>query len=161
MEDGTLLFLDSLVLLDLEAGNADDAIRALGEKLVSAGCVNSAYIDDVIQREADYPTGLPTHIPVAIPHACADNCMKTALAVGVLKQSIPFREMGTPGNILDVEMVFLLALKDSAEQTTWLRNLMGLFKDNGILTKIRQCGNATKIANLINTAFTTGDENVT
>ena len=153
MEKGTILFLDSLVILDLEAENADDAIRALGEKLVSSGCVNRAYIDDVIQREAAFPTGLPTYIPVAIPHACADNCIKTALAVGVLKNSIPFHEMGTPGNILNVDMVFLLALKDSAEQTTWLRNLMSLFKSNEVLTEIRQCGDASKIANLINTAF--------
>ena len=156
MEEGNILFLDSMVELDLEAENADDAIRALGEKLVMTGCVNSAYIDDVIQREAAFPTGLPTSIPVAIPHACADNCVKTALAVGILKKSIPFHEMGAPANILDVDMVFLLALKDSAEQTTWLRNLMSVFKNNELLMEIRQCGDASKIANLINATFSIG-----
>ncbi len=143
----------SSVIVNLSANNAAEAITKLGETLVHLGTVQEGYIDDVLKREESYPTGLPTVIPVAIPHAAPANCVNTSMAIGVLETPVSFKEMGTPTNRLDVEMIFLLALKNIEEQTEWLRNLMRMFKDKELLEQLRTCKNEETIVQLVTGAL--------
>ncbi|HEY3314221.1 MAG TPA: PTS sugar transporter subunit IIA, partial [Bacillota bacterium] len=70
-----IAFDRNLVIVGLEAGTADESIRALGRRFVAEGHVREGYIDAVIKREHEFATGLPTAIPVALPHAEASNVL--------------------------------------------------------------------------------------
>ena len=149
MEVSELKLSETSVEIGLQVSDAQQAIEVLGTRLVEAGCVRPEYIQDVIHREQEFPTGLPTAIPIAIPHASSGNCITTSLAIGLLKQPVSFVEMGSPGRRLDVEMVFLLAIKNVEEQTTWLRNLMKIFKDKEFLQRLRDCGDRQTAAQMM------------
>lgn len=153
MSESDMKLVESCVLIGLEASEAGDVIHALGATLVDAGYILPEYVADVIEREGEFSTGLPTAVPIAIPHASSGNCVTTALAVGILKQPVGFGEMGTPGNRLDVEMVFLLAIKNVHEQTIWLRNLMKIFKNKELMLRLKSCDEPSQVVLLMSDAL--------
>ena len=51
------------------ANSSEEAITLCGEALHKAGIVGEDFGKACVEREKDYPTGLPTEIPTAIPHA--------------------------------------------------------------------------------------------
>ena len=153
MNRSKLKLVESSVLIGLCATNASDVIQTLGGTLIKAGYVLPDYVQDVLKREEEYPTGLPTTIPVAIPHASSGNCVSTALAIGILKKPVPFKEMGSPEKRLDVEMVFLLAIKNVQEQTVWLKNLMKIFKDKEFMRRLQGCDDSSGVMRLMTGAL--------
>ena len=138
-----------LICLDLEASSSTEVISKLGKKLVDRNLVKQEYIQEVIKREKEFPTGLPTYIPVSLPHADAEGCYKTSMAIGVLRNPVKFFEMGNPENDLDVELTFMLAIVDPKEQVTWIKNMMRIFKSAEVLRKIKDASNSSEIEALL------------
>lgn len=59
----------NLILRDVEAANAEEAIRKVGQRFYDEGFVKDTYIDAVVAREKNYATGLQlADIAVAMPH---------------------------------------------------------------------------------------------
>jgi PTS system galactitol-specific IIA component len=126
------------VVVGMPAATADDALRELGEALVRAGDIDPEYVDDVIRREREFPTGLPTDPPVALPHADPDHVRRSAIAVGVCRSPVSFREMGTPTRALGVRVIFLLAIREKAEVATILRDLVSALRDRDRLSTLQE-----------------------
>ena len=119
---------EHLIVLGLRAATAAEAIRTLSERLLQSGYVTKGFAEAVIAREAIFPTGLPTPIPVALPHTDAQHCRRPAIAVGLLADSVPFGVMGTPDQMIPVQVVFLLAVTDPKQQVRWLKQLVEFFQ---------------------------------
>jgi PTS system galactitol-specific IIA component len=128
-EEAALELREDLILLDLDAGEAGEAIAQLAQLLLAAGCVRDSYPGAVIEREIAYPTGLPTPIPVALPHTGAEHCLRPALAFARLRRPVGFAAMGDPSQILPVRLVFMLSVTDPNSQVAWLKRLVDLCQD--------------------------------
>lgn len=101
---------EELVIMKLEAEDRFDAIRQLCSLLEKENYIGSKYCDAVIERENEYPTGLPSDgVFTAIPHAFSKDCTKTGIAVGILTHPVEFHNIADPEDIVAVELVFLLA----------------------------------------------------
>ena len=50
---------EALIVLDADVETAEDCIRLAGEMFEKNGYVNAGYADAVVEREKEYPTGLP------------------------------------------------------------------------------------------------------
>lgn len=122
-----------LVLVGLDAPDAEYAIRRLAERLAEHGCVRETFASAVLEREKQFPTGLPTSIPVAIPHTDAVHCLRPAIAVGVLARPVVFGEMGNPEGSVNVRIIFLLSVPDPSQQVIWLQKLVDAFQRPGFL----------------------------
>lgn len=133
--------LPVLVSTGLQAESAGDAIRVLASILADESYVDPEYSEAALGREEDFPTGLPTEPPVALPHADPDYVRRSAAAVGVFKDSIVFKQMGTPSESLDVRLVFLLAIAKKEEMTDLLRQLMVAFRDTEGLSALTDASN--------------------
>ena len=48
----------SVIVPDLEAETWEDVMKSLGQKLIDEGYTKESYIDALITREKDFPTGL-------------------------------------------------------------------------------------------------------
>ncbi len=143
----TGMVLDAdLVFLDMDASGAEGVIRALGTKLIEKGYVREGFIDAVIERERDFPTGLPTAIPVALPHTDAIHCARCALAIAVLRHPVTFREMGDSTRELSVQIVMLLAIDDPKAQVPWLQSIVGLLQDGDCLRSIQTATDSRELA---------------
>ncbi len=146
------VFSDDLILVDVAVKDRVEIINLLSGILEEKGCVTKDYAAAVNERESSYPTGLPTEgVKVAIPHADAKHVIRPAVALAVLKQPVFFNSMENPDETLNVEIVIMLANRDSGEQLENLQALTGLFADSSLLLQVCESGCPGEIASMLNT----------
>jgi len=123
------------ILLDVQAADAQEAIRMLADPLVRTGHVTPEFAGDVWKREQTFPTGLPTQpLPVAIPHADPTFVNRSAVCFGTLDSTVRFGQMGTDGStLLDIRLVFLLAIKEKEKQVEMIKQVMILLQTPSLL----------------------------
>lgn len=147
-----VILTPELVIPDLSARDAADAIRQLGARLVAAGLVTADYVEAAVAREAMFPTGLPTSpIAVAIPHADPVGIREPAIAVARASRPIPFVEMASDGRILDVWLVFMLAL-ESKVQAQGLAALITALRQPGFLEALMAAATVAELVALVSAA---------
>lgn len=134
-DESTVECNQDLILVDLGAETAEDAIRALSRRLEQAGIVRETFAESVITREKSYPTGLPTAVPVAIPHTDPEHCLRTGIAVGLLRKPVAFGAMGSQGQV-QARIIFLLAITKPHSQVAWLGRLVQFFQEPGMLQEL-------------------------
>lgn len=139
------------IVIGLEAEDTGQAIHTLNDLLVQSGSAGPGFAADVLAREQTFPTGLPTEpIPVAIPHADPDHLIRSGIAIGVLKTPVPFGQMGTDGStILDVKIIFLLAIKEREKQVEMIQQLIALIQSPDLLLGLARAKDANEALRLI------------
>ncbi|HLF74754.1 MAG TPA: PTS sugar transporter subunit IIA [Anaerolineales bacterium] len=144
------------ILIRVEAVNAQDAIRKLSAALVDSGHVTPEFADDVWKRELTFPTGLPTQpLAVAIPHADPDHVSRSAVCIGVLTAPLHFAQMGTNGaTVLDVRLIFLLAIKEREKQVELIQQLISLIQNGSLLEGLAEAKDPAEAMALIKRTLT-------
>lgn len=144
------------VLVNLEAEDAHAAILSLTAALVETGHVTPEFAEDVWLREQTFPTGLPTEpLAVAIPHADPDHVNKSAVCLGILNSTVTFAQMGTGGStLLDVRLIFLLAIKEREKQVDMIQQLIQLIQTGSLLEQLSDAGDSKEVLTLIQDTFT-------
>jgi galactitol PTS system EIIA component len=128
---------EELILLDLKCNTGEEVIRTLADPLIAKKWVKDGYLKAVLERETEYPTGLPTDgTAVAIPHTNSEYCLRSAMVTGILREPVPFGNMADPDELLPVRIVFLLAIKEPAFQVHWLKKLVSMLQKQGMLDKL-------------------------
>lgn len=135
-----------LMLVQMCESSPEEIILALGKRLVDCQKVTSEYINGVIERELVFPTGLATtSIKVSLPHAGAAHVISPALAIGVLQQPVPFHQMGHPDQTVDVQIIFMLAVKDGPSQAKALGGIAMLLKNDYFLRQLAACSSTDEM----------------
>lgn len=141
---------EDLVLIDIEAKDHTAALKRLGELLYNKGYVKETYAQAVLERELVYPTGLPTSgVGVAIPHTDTEHVNIPAVAVATLKNSVKFQIMGNPEDVVDVQIIFMLAIKNPKMQLKMLQQLMSIFQKEELLFRLKNEKDAKDLVTLI------------
>ncbi len=142
-----------LVFTDLEFDNAEEVIRFGADKLCKAGYTKETYGDSVVEREKEFPTGLPTEpFGIAIPHTNSSFVKKSGICCIKLKKPVVFHQMGNGEENIEAHFVILLAISDSSEHLELLSGLMELFTNEELLTQIEEAENEEKIAEILEKA---------
>ena len=75
----------NLILRDVEAANAEEAIRKVGQRFYDEGFVKDTYIDAVVAREKNYATGLQlADIAVAMPHTDPQHVNRPGVCIAIM-----------------------------------------------------------------------------
>jgi len=115
----------NLIILDLNCKTSEEVIRQLGQIIEDRALVKAGFVQSILDREKEYPTGLPTGgVAVAIPHTNANYVLKSAIITAILANPVPFCNMADPDESLPIRIVFMLAIKEPAFQVVWLKQLM-------------------------------------
>ena len=94
----------NLVFRNLDFKSNSEAESFIADKLFEQGYVKQGYKDALLEREKQFPTGLPSSAPaIAIPHANADLVNKTTLAVVTLNKPVTFKNMGAVNDDINVQ----------------------------------------------------------
>jgi galactitol PTS system EIIA component len=113
----------------LDVASAEAAIRALSRELRRAGSVKDTFEGAAVARERRSPTGLPFEGgAVALPHAEPEHVLSPALAVATLARPVKFRQMGSPGTLLDVTLVVMPALTAKEQASGGLARVIELLQ---------------------------------
>ncbi|MGB9813416.1 MAG: PTS sugar transporter subunit IIA [Thermovenabulum sp.] len=149
-----IAFEKELIVIGMDVKDKTEAIEKLAERLESLGYVNGEYKNAVLEREKEFPTGLPTKgVGVAIPHTDIKYVIKSAIAVGILKKPVFFNVMGNPEEEVEVKVIFMLALKEPQLQINILRDLVDIFQNETLLEKIAESKNELEILEILGNCF--------
>jgi PTS system galactitol-specific IIA component len=122
------LITKDTVFYDIVPESDTEAITILGNKMCRLGYVTKDYTNFALEREKKYPTGLPLlNYGVAIPHTEAEYVIQEIIVVAKLKNPVSFRVMGgSEDENVQVDLIFMLCIKNGDRQLTLLQNLMDL-----------------------------------
>ena len=140
--------IDQFVMPELEAGNATQALEKIARHGDESGLFKPTWLDAVIKRELEFPTGLPTIIPVAIPHT--DSIHVNADGVGFFKLTKPieFGEMGSIDDKVQVSMIFPLLITNPAEQVDLLMAVITALQNPDFLNALDASKTADEIISI-------------
>lgn len=74
---------------------------------------------------------------------------KAGTAIGVLKQSVPFIQMGTDDESVDVKLVFMLAVDNPTVHMEKLQRIVQIIQDKEVLKQIMDQKNSETIIEII------------
>ena len=123
------------------ANSSEEAITLCGEALHKAGIVG-------VEREKDYPTGLPTEIPTAIPHAKVSGIKENAICLLKLESPVVFRRLDDDTEQVETDLIFNLAIKDPNEHLQVLQRMMEFLNNKEVLLKCKELSNEETVAYL-------------
>jgi PTS system galactitol-specific IIA component len=127
-----------LILVGVEAASWQEVLALLADQLYQGGYVRESYLQAVLDREHQFPTGLRTaEVAVALPHTEKEHVLKPAVAVAILRHPVAFGEMGTEDQSVPAEIVFMLSILEPDEQVTWLSRLVSTFQLEGFLRLLK------------------------
>ncbi|GGC80217.1 PTS sugar transporter subunit IIA [Enterococcus wangshanyuanii] len=145
------MYFDSEIAeFQVEAIDKIDVFKRLTQQLAAQDFITDDFLKHVIEREEKFPTGLPVNqIGVAIPHTDSEYVKRSQIAFMSLKRPITFFEMGTSDKPVDVQMIFMLALKEPHEQLEMLQKLISMIQQEDIMEQLCQCRTKTEFIRII------------
>jgi len=144
---------EELLEIQMVADDYHDVLDKIAKKLFKKGYVKESYIEAVKEREENYPTGLlvKDDYGIAIPHADEENVNKTGVAISTLKKPVLFKQMGgNDDELIPVNLVLMLAIKDPKQHMEIISKIMMLFSDKEILDKVQTCNDKKELKSLLN-----------
>lgn len=139
-----------LILLDFEADSSTEVFEKLGRTLIKEGYCKETYIDALIEREKDFPTGINMGgIGIAIPHTDKRHVNHGGVAIGVLKKSVDFYQMGTTDEKVEAKLIFMLAVDDPKEHLTFLQRILQVLQDQKVLEKVKNVTSKEELIKII------------
>ena len=118
-----LIFKEDFVSLD-------QAFKCLSKIFLERGLVKQGYLEALMEREKNYPTGIDLtagsqEFPnIAIPHTESMYCNATKVIVIKLERDIVSKDMMNPDKDLNVKYLFMILNKDGGEQSNILAKIM-------------------------------------
>lgn len=145
------LYLDEkLVVTGLKATTKEEVLETLSHKLFEEGSVKEAYIKAIVEREREYPTGLPSTPPaIAIPHANYDLVNKTSLAIATLETPVLFNNMEDKKNHIPVQIVIMMAIGEPHGQVEMLQKIVSIIQDEAFRQKMLETTDPLKLIEMI------------
>lgn len=134
MEGLASLFSEDLVFIE-NAKTQQEIFTTIGQRLQGKGIVNEGFINAIMEREENYPTGLDLSpvsdeiSSVAIPHTEVEYCNSKHVVVVKLNHSIMFNNMISPDQQIPVNHLFFIINNDAKNQTNVLSGLMAFMTD--------------------------------
>lgn len=146
-----MLFDKEIIILQKEdASSREDILTELAQCFKNADVVTDQFIDGVVNREENFPTGLIVNdIGIAIPHTDSDKVKRSQIGFMSLKEPVEFHAMDGSEQTVPVRLIFMLGLKEAHEQLDILRKLMDLIQKQSVLEALLSCTSKAEYLNII------------
>lgn len=145
-----MYFNEKLCMFQQTYTNRDELFTAMFNTMYKAGVVKENYLEAIKEREEEYPTGLLIgHTGFAIPHTDSSKVNYSQICFASLEKPIEFANMGDKDSKVNVELVFMLAMKKPHEQVQTLQNLINLFQDEEAVNKLKTCKNVDEFIKIL------------
>ena len=144
------LVIDKKLLLPhLKAKDNLDALGQIADNLQRQGYVKAGYKQAILDREAEYPTGLPSPRPtVAI-----QLVKKTTISVATLAHPVKFHDMGDVENELEVDVIIMMAIGEPHGQVEMLQKIVEVIQDDHLRHEIANAKDAETLYRLLSKTF--------
>lgn len=122
------LFKPELVFFDFDTQTRQEFFHELYNRLYSQGYVQKTWLDAIVTREENYPTGLVCPaVSIGLPHTDPVHIKKPYIAFVIPKKPIEFELMAQKGEAVEAQCIVNLGITHACDQVGILQNLMNLF----------------------------------
>ncbi|WP_040984257.1 PTS sugar transporter subunit IIA [Oceanobacillus jeddahense] len=124
------LFDRELIFIE-DAQDQEEVFNRIGKILYEKEIVHADFIEGLIERECEHPTGLDLSpvaddiSNVAIPHTEIEYCRSKNIVFVKLNKPIMFYNMIVPEQKIAVKYLFFIINNEKSNQTNVLSELMG------------------------------------
>lgn len=140
---------EKLIHLEVEANTCEDVLTVLGTTFIEEGYCKESYVDALIEREKEFPTGLDINgCGVAIPHTAVTHVNKAGIGIAVLKNPVTFLQMGTDDEV-EIGIVFMLAVVEPNQHLDELKRILAIIQDNQVLEKLEAAESKEEIIQIV------------
>lgn len=141
---------EPLLYHQLSVATQRELFGKLSTELEVEGIVQQHFLEALIERESEFPTGLPLKIGVAIPHTDGTYVNEDRLVFATLEQPIPFNEMGEDEeDVIEVSVVIMLAIKEGKKHLSILQKLIESLQKEGFVEQLAQAEDVNKMETVI------------
>ncbi|MBR4393479.1 MAG: PTS sugar transporter subunit IIA, partial [Oscillospiraceae bacterium] len=147
-----MLLDKKLVLFHQDCADRDEAIGRLASLFMESGVAKETYLEGLLQREAEFPTGLyeeGMYCGVAMPHTFAEHVNEKQIGFMSLNEPVKWRYMGDISREIEISCVFMLALKDGHDQLEMLKGLMKLFVNNELMERLQKIDTYEELVEIV------------
>lgn len=113
-----------------EAKTSEEVLKEIGLKLLKKGLVKEKFVENILEREESYPTGLDLSVidssysDIAVPHTEGEFVNTTKVIPVGLKNKVVFNNMIHPKEELEVSNLFIILNNSPEEQSQILAQIM-------------------------------------
>lgn len=127
----------------------DDLLSSISDYLILNGYVKPEFKEEILNRENQFPTGLITKtINISIPHSETEYVLKEGIIIVIPTENIGFNRMDSPEEEIEVEVSFILLLREKNRHIAVLQQLAKLLQWEG-LRKIKDCSSREDVEQLL------------
>lgn len=127
-----------LVHVGVDVDSRDDLFALMAGTLGGCGRTRPSFLQGLMEREKNFPTGIPVNGGVAIPHTDAEHVISDAISIATLRSPVGFREMaGIDDTEIPVDVVIMLALGASGQHLSVLQQVIKAIQDAEFMTALR------------------------
>lgn len=127
------------IILNSHSETWQQVLLEIGSTFRTPAEVTDAFVDALLEREENYPTGLPVSpVAVALPHADGVYVRKAGLGLCTLSRPVPFHQMGSPELTVSVRLVICIALPEEKrdEQAVLLGQLIDRIQSEELVQRV-------------------------
>lgn len=137
---------ESLVRLNVEASDWEDAVRKAAQPLVDNKKVTPAYVDDIVRGVNELGPYIVITEHVALPHARPESgALESAVGIVTLKEPVEF---GSADND-PVKFLFPLSAKDNDSHLGALQSLVELLSDPDFFTQLEKATTPQEVVDIV------------
>ncbi len=138
------------IFLNLKAEKKERVLQILGEAMIEEGYAEAGYVEALIEREQEFPTGVDIRgVGIAIPHTDADYVKKAGMALAVLENPVSFYRMGREEELVEVQLVFMLAIENPEAHLSYLKQILAVIRDTDVLKKLTEAKDKSEVIEII------------
>lgn len=148
------LFQKELTLINSRYENQAELFEYTSKILEKEQYVEPTFREAVTSREVVFPTGLEMNgIKIAIPHTDTIYVKRPFVLVNKLSTPIPFVQMGTVDKWIDVEVIFMLGIKNPQDQVPLLSSIMEKFMEADFVEQIKEINDSNTLCDFLKKQF--------
>ena len=137
---------EDLIFTNVAGDTWEEVLQSVAARLLAAGAVKESYADALLEREREYPTGLPIGaVNLALPHTYPQHVKEYAIAIAVPSHPVPFRSMDDPDALVEVSLLVCPLLAKMDENIKLLPSLMKFFANEDTIAELASAGSAQAI----------------
>ncbi|HWR22303.1 MAG TPA: PTS sugar transporter subunit IIA [Feifaniaceae bacterium] len=141
---------EDLVLLGVEGETRDEVLYNIAKVLMEKGVAKDTFYEALLQRENEYPTGLPIgEINLAIPHTYPEHINEVAVTIAIPRKPVVFRNMGDRDEEISVSVILCLTMRKMDDNVKLLPALMGFFANEDNLRALLACKTRAEVISLV------------
>lgn len=126
-----------LINLETNAVSLEELFKIISEDLSRKGLVKETYLESLLEREANFPTGLVTqHLNIGMPHTDVEHIEEPFMYIVRNNSDLDNKQMGD-NSAMKTRDFFFLGIKDPSKQVGLLSELMELFMDKAFVDQFK------------------------